>query len=318
MTELPESDAEFIGLLASVDDNAAELARQTGVNVDRIKRRRAKLRPPIEEAPEPWGLGGPGTLNLPAKDGDYTVVGIFDLHGDRREEKLFQAQLRHIREVQPDLVVLGGDTVNFDIISRWQDKILKRMAPIAILKEIRREIDDAKHIRQQVRDAAGDALVIETEGNHCDRLRKYLSDDLQEGWETAKEWMGVDDQLDGYFNRAGVFIRDRFLVRHGDTCAQNPAKKEYSMSRCSGWTGHLHKVHQHYEPPFPYSGENYVHTIAPASCRLDANYGSGNAGLMGWHQGNLIGTFSASDPHDHHTDIGRWMGGKLLVRGERY
>lgn len=278
-------------------------------------------KPPLVEdvagGDKPWGLGGPATLTL-KKRGDLNVAGIFDLHGEWVEKPLFAAQLRYIKHTKPDLVVIGGDTPNFDIISRWQDKILKKMGPLAILKEIRREIDDAKRLRHAIREAAGNAVVIEVEGNHCDRLRKYLSDDLQEGWETAKQWMGVDDVLDGYYNRAGVFIRPRFLVRHGDTTAQNPAKKEYALSRCSGWTGHLHRIHEHWEPAFPNTGERFVHTIAPASCRLDANYGSGNAGLMQWHQGMLAGTFSMNDPHDHLTDKGIWNGKSLLIRGERF
>lgn len=280
-------------------------------------------KPPAAEAKEldtkPWGLGGPQHLDLSwFKGDDLRAVTLGDLHGEWHEKNLFASELRVIRETQPDLVVLGGDTPNFDIISRWQDKILRKKTPLEILREIRREIDDAKRLRDAIREAAGSAKIIEVEGNHCDRLRKYLSDDLQEGWETAKEWMGVDDVLDGYYNRAGVFLVDRFLVRHGDTTAQNPAKKEFSTSRCSGWSYHLHRIHQYYEPHFPNTGEHYVHTVVPASCRLDANYGSGNAGLMQWHQGMAAGTFSMSNPHDHHTDIGVWNGSTLMLRGERF
>lgn len=273
------------------------------------------------ESFQAWGLGGPARMELgrPRTGSDYTGIGIFDLHGQWREPALFAAQLQLVRDVQPDFVAIGGDALNFDIISRWQDKILKRLTPLQILREIRSEIEDFKReILSPIRDAAGNAIVFMVEGNHDDRLRKYLSDDLHEAWAVSREWLGVDDYLDGYYTRAGVFVRDRFLIRHGDTTAQNPAKKEYQLSRCSGWTGHLHRCHQHFEPPFPLSGERFVHTIAPASCRLDANYGAGNAGLMTWHQGCLVGTFSATDAHDHATDVGLWRNGRLLVRGMRY
>lgn len=265
-----------------------------------------------------WGLGGPAVLDLPPKKGDYNVIGLFDMHGEYIEERLFKAQLRHIKDTQPDMVVLGGDVENFDLISRWQHKVIAKMTPIQIHREIRREIEVGKRLRERVRDAAGNALVIEVEGNHCDRLRGYLSDDLMEGWETSKEWRGLEESLDGYYTRAGVFIRPDFLVRHGDTTAQYPSAKELRDSRCSGWTGHLHKVSIHYEPPFHLKNERYVHTVAPATCRLDYNYGPGNAGLARWHQGNVIGSFSASDPHDHITDIGLWNGKELRVRGELY
>lgn len=291
------------------------------VGIGQTLRRRA-VENDSKDAKPFWGFGGPATLDLPKKTGSYTVVGLFDLHGEYREEKLFQAQLRHIMDVSPDLVVLGGDIDNFDIISRWQHKILSRMSPIQILKAIKKEIDDGKRIRDRVREAMergpGSSLLVEVEGNHGSRLRQYLSDDLNEGWETSIEWRGLNDSLDGYYTRAGVFIRPDFLVRHGDTTAKYAAAKEYRDSRCSGWTGHLHNIDIHAEPPFHLKNERYIHTIAPASCRLDYNYGSGNATLARWHQGNLIGSFSASDPHDHVTDIGLWNGKNLRVRGNIY
>lgn len=278
------------------------------------------------ESPAPfWGLGGPGILELPVKTGDYTVAGIFDLHGEFREEKLFQAQLRVIQDLAPDLVVLGGDIDNFDIISRWQHKVLNRMTPLQIFKAIRKEIDEGRGIRERVRAAAEAGLgsgvvIIEVEGNHGDRLRKYLSDDLQEGWETSKEWRCLDETLDHYYNRAGVYIRPDFLVRHGSTTAQYPASKEYRDNKVSGWTGHLHNYHVHAEPPHVLKDERYIHTVAPASCRLDYNYGPGNAGMARWHQGMLVGSFSASNPHDHVTDVALWDRAteKLRLRGKLY
>ncbi len=327
---------------ANSETNSSRSYRK-GSRVLKGQRSRSKTRPIIESVPvplpdedetvgesvseerKPWGLGGPATLDesellahVPRGASDFHAATLGDLHGEWVDEKLFAAQLRYIKDTSPSLVVVGGDTPNFDIISRWQDKILKKMGPLAILKEIKREIDQAKRLRERIREAAGNALIVEVEGNHCDRLRKYLSDDLHEGWETAKRWMAVEDHFDHYYNRAGVYIRPRFLVRHGDTTAQNPAKKEYNDTHESGWTYHLHVAHQYFEKPFPLTGERFVHTIVPASCRLDANYGSGNAGIMRWHQGMAAGSFSLTDPHDHTTDIGLWNGKHLRIRGERY
>lgn len=310
------SVARFLksGLQATTKDPFSRQGRQEALKV--VSKNDIVIPKPSELIP--WGLGGPDVLKLPKKQGSYTVVGIFDLHGEFREEKLFQAQLELVRDLQPDLVVLGGDTDNFDIISRWQHKLLSRMSPLQIHKAIRKEIDEGKRIRERVREVAGSATVIEVEGNHGDRLRKYLSDDLQEGWETSIEWRGLNETLDHYYNRAGVFIRPDFLVRHGATTAQYPAAKEFRDCRCSGWTGHLHTVHAHFEPPFHLKNERYIHTIAPASCRLDYNYGPGNANLARWYQGCLVGSFNAKNPHDHVTDVGLWNGKQLRVRGELY
>lgn len=302
-----------------------EVARQTGVArstlQDWYKRTRSDDDVGSADDPDPvrWGFGAPGSLVLPPKTSDYVVVGLFDLHGFYREQGLFDAALRLIRDVRPDLVVVGGDAVNYDIISRWQHKVLSKMTPIALYREVKDEVRDfTDNILSPIRDAAQGAMVIGMEGNHEERLRNYLSDDLEEGWAESRRIMRVDDYLDEYYTRAGVFIRPEFLASHGEKLSKYPAVAEMEASDCSGWSGHGHWVHQYHRKPNPLTGRNLVHTRCPCMCRLDADYGPGNAGLMRWHQGLPIGNFSPTDPHDHCTDIGFWRGGKLRVRGEIY
>lgn len=318
----PQSSDELARELATHGSYAA-VARAHGMPVSTLKTRAAKWvaqdDEPVER--EPWGLGGPAHLSLPEplNGTDWQGVGIFDLHGKHREQRLFNAQLQVVEDTLPDFVAIGGDALNFDIISRWQDKQLKRLTPLDLIRKVRAEIDDFKrNILHPIREAAGNAVVFMVEGNHDDRLRKYLSDDLHDAWEESRRLLGVDDYLDGYYTRAGVFVVPEHLVRHGDSTAQNPAKIELKNTDCSGWSGHVHTAHQWLEKPYPLTGRRLTHTIAPASCRLDANYGSGNAGLMRWHQGMLAGTFSSRSNHDHHTDIGLWNGSDLLLRGVRY
>jgi 3',5'-cyclic AMP phosphodiesterase CpdA len=306
--------------LAEHGGNAEALARATGVPVGRIKRRRqqAPVAVPRSVDRKPWGLGGPARLALPPKEDDYTGVGLFDLHGEWREQGLFDAALNMVREVEPDFVVIGGDAINFDVISRWHAKILSRMTPLQILRECQRERDDFRdNILAPIREAAGSAVVVMVEGNHDDRLRKYLSDDLREGWEEARRFLQVDEYLDDYYTRAGVFICGH-LMSHGEKLSKYPAAAELAAADCSGWSGHGHWANQHFGRPNPLSGRRLAHTRFPAMCRLDANYGSGNAGLMQWHQGCGVGTFSASNVEDHHTDLGFWNGKDLLIRGKRF
>jgi hypothetical protein len=223
-----------------------------------------------------------------------------------------------IRALKPDLTILGGDIDNFDILSRWSEKELKRLTPLKLLRAVADECDEGLDIRRQVRDAVGGAALIEVEGNHGERLRSYLDDDIHVAWEEALRFRKLLRYVDEYYTRAGVFIRPGFLVRHGDTTAQYPAAKEMRDKDVSGWSGHLHKVDVSFDKYRPLTGSRRVHTIGPCSCRLDTNYGSGNAGLMGWHQGVLVGSFSADDPEDHVTDVGLWNGRELIVRGAAY
>lgn len=267
-----------------------------------------------------WGLGGPGEYRLPPKNGDYTVVGLSDLHGKWREQGLFNAALKAIDWIQPDAVVFVGDEWDFQEISRWSTKQLSKMTHAQVHNVLKDEIEDVcTNIFAPVRRVVGnDVPMLCVEANHTDRLRNFLSDDLHEGWSMAREWLQVDEYLDGFYTRAGFYLFDEFLIRHGNITGQNPATKEYKDSQVSGWSGHLHKINQHFEPPWPNNGKQHVHTILPCMVRRDTDYGVGNAGLMRWHQGLGVLTMNASNHQDHWTDLGIYNGDSLLVRGRRF
>jgi hypothetical protein len=278
------------------------------------------LRPPMPKTyAKAWGLGGSSSLWLPKKRGDYTIVGFFDLHGEWREPDLFSAGLEVLKDLEPDLTVLGGDGRNYDLISRWQSSVLKKKTPLELLEAIEGEtFEYNRGVLARVRAALKSGLLVECEGNHDDRLRKFLDDDLHKAWRVSMEFMRVDEWLDGYYTRAGVVIQDNLHVSHGVKLSKYPAAAEYADSKLSGWTGHGHNIDQYYERPWPERGVWHEHTRAPAMCRLDANYGHGNAGLMRWHQGIVVCTMDAKRPEIHHTDIGLWNGEYLLLRGKRY
>lgn len=278
-----------------------------------------RLPPMPKKHAKAWGLGGISTFTLPPKNGDYTIVGFFDLHGEWREPLLFDTALKVLDDLEPDLTLLGGDGRNFDLISRWQIAQLKRKTPLELFEAIEEEVEDYNTgVLAPIRKRVGDRPLIEIEGNHDDRLRKFLDDDLHKAWRASMEFMRVDQWLDGYYTRAGVLIQGVLQASHGVKTSKYPAPAEYSDAQISGWTGHVHNAHQYFERPWPERGISHQHTCAPAMCRLDANYGHGNAGLMRWHQGIVVCTMNAQRPEIHHTDIGMWNGEYLLLRGKRY
>jgi len=267
-----------------------------------------------------WGLGGASKFYLPPKNGDYTVVGIFDLHGFWYDPDLFKAQLNAVEWLQPDAVVFGGDEHDYSDISRWSKVKLRRMHFNDIYNSIKDENDHVcnKFWAPMRKIVGSDTIVIGMDSNHGQRIREQMSDDLHEADRLMREWMRVDEYLDHFANRAGVYIAEDFLVSHGSSTAMHAAKAEFVSSGVSGWSGHVHTISLHAERPLPEKGIAHVHTKAPASCRLDYDYGPGHAGLARWHRGMLVMTMNAQNHHDHWTDICVYNGTSLLVRGRRF
>ena len=133
----------------------------------------------------------------------------------------------------------------------------------------------------------------------------------------AYEWLEIDSLGCNYYNRAGFYLRPEFLVKHGDYTTIHTAKKEYMEEQCGGWSGHKHTDGKHCEA-FPKLGKRHQWNSVPCMVNLDANYGSGNAGLMRWQQGIVVGSFSTVNQHLYNTDVGVWFDGKLMLRGDVY
>ena len=223
-----------------------------------------------------------------------------------------------VPEYAPHTIIIGGDTWNFDIISRWQNRRRKRLDPYSLFKKVKEEIAVGQRLIEGILEAAPQGCrVIVLEGNHCDRLRKYISDDLQEGWDTAYSWLGIEELGVTYLNRSGFYLRPDYKVKHGDYATEATAKKEFKEEGTGGASGHKHTDQKHVEF-YPDSGKYFEWRSKPCMCALDANYRTGNAGRMRWIQGVTVGEYSTRDPYDYNTDVGRWTGDRLHLRGKVY
>lgn len=326
--DLPTDPREFHALLEGYGGNAAAMSRATGISVDRIKRLRLKFRSAAASTAtyvkDPsWGLGGPkllmGADGVPKGEVDQRVIGLFDLHFPHHEEDLVSAMLGVVQRVKPHLVIIGGDLYDLSLLSRWEIQRRAKTAPGRLYQMIR---SDLKRVEDEflrpLREAAGPECVIRfIEGNHDERLRKWLvDDDLAEGIEMAKEWMGFERHGVIWHPRCGFLLRPDFLVRHGATTVTNAAKKEQDDTRCGGWIGHGHRKRM-WHTDMPDTGRRLETWMSPVMCRKDYDYGPGESGLAPWPQGFLVGTFSVHNDHDYTTEVAEWREGFLRFRGER-
>lgn len=322
--DLPVDPREFHAMLEGYGGNAAALSRATGISVDRIKRLRVKFRSAAAaqttyaKAPS-WGLGGPKLIGPSTDEADERVVGLFDLHFPHHDEGMLAAMLVVIQQIKPHTVIIGGDLYDLSLLSRWEVAARAKTSPGRLFKLIK---DDLKRVEDEflapLREAVGPDCVIRfIEGNHDERLRKWLVDgDLVEGIEMAKDWMGFANHGIVWHPRCGFLLRPDFLVRHGQTIVTNSAKKEQDDTLCGGWIGHGHRKRM-WHTDLPDTGRRMETWMSPVMCRKDYDYGPGESGLAPWPQGFLVGTLSTTNDHDYVTEVAEWRDGYLRFRGER-
>lgn len=98
------------------------------------------------------------------------VVGLFDLHFPYEDKRTYDNVLSYTQRSQPNVIVLGGDVVDLDLIS---NKAKRREI------EGKRLLKDLKYARQrlvELREINPDAEIYLIEGNHDERMERYIDD----------------------------------------------------------------------------------------------------------------------------------------------
>lgn len=258
-----------------------------------------------------WGKGGPGIVKPATTDEYERVHSWFDIHVPFHEPALLDAALTALKDQKPHRLILGGDLADYSLISRFSLSERKAMKEWEVFEKVKGESDEAKRVLDRIRMVHSGPIEF-VEGNHCQRLREWLGSEQQ-----ASEWMGLAEHGVTYHSRAGFWLRQDYLVKHGDYVPKHTALKEFQENHCGGQSGHKHTDQKHVEV-FPATGKKFVWNSAPCMCRLDYDYGPGGSGLARWPQGILDGSFSTTDPYDYDVRVGSWWKGNLHLNGERY
>lgn len=323
---------ELVDLYLKLGSNASAVAKETGMIHSTVYRRLVKSgiiipktdsewSPPHQKKDkreDMWGLGGPALIGPVRPGQDETIAGLFDIHYPKHDKVLFGKAVRLLAELMPDTVILGGDIRDDAILSRWEAHKRSKMPVGKLFNVVRRDMDEtSRNILMPIREACPGSRIVFIEGNHDERLRHWLSDDLQEGVEMAKEWMFLSEYDISWHPRCGILLRDEFLARHGRYLSIHTAKNEHDKTRCSGWSGHAHKRSVWFHS-FPETGRRYEWNSAPCMCRNDYDYGAGQSGLAPWDHGFLFGTIGGGSEYDHVTECAAFFNGVLRFRGEKF
>ncbi|KKM86669.1 hypothetical protein LCGC14_1276560 [marine sediment metagenome] len=97
---------------------------------------------------------------------------LSDIHGHFREKVVIKMALAFIREHKPSTVHLLGDIIDFYSISRFSKDPSRK-------EDLQEELDDTHFLLCQIREAAVDARIIYSEGNHEFRLKRYLASEAK-------------------------------------------------------------------------------------------------------------------------------------------
>lgn len=242
---------------------------------------------PLYDIPkaEVWG-DGKAKLVQPATSGQWeTVVYVSDIHVPWHADAVIQAAAALIADLQPDRVVINGDTQDFFMLSRF-NKASER------LELLQSELDIGKEVRRLFRNAAPNAIFDETIGNHEERLLTYpafnapalISLDALK----PSTMLGLDELEINHHPRCGFLLREDFLVEHGQVIrkhAGDSAKARLNDTLISGIMGHTHRLGSATR-----SGYRELRWFEQGClCQLNPDYVIGEAN---WKQGFAIGTHS--------------------------
>ena len=197
------------------------------------------------------------------------------------DERAISVALSIMADVNPDLVVLVGDNLDFAELGKY-------IVTKAYQQTTQATIDRATTLAAQVRAAAPNAKIIWLAGNHEERLPKFLLQNaaaafglkrgaLPESWPVMSvpflcRLDEVDIEYRPGYPASSVWITERLRVIHGDRVASggSTAHKYLGQEKSSVIYGHIHRREWAERTREDHDGPRTVLAASPGClCRVD-------------------------------------------------
>lgn len=178
-------------------------------------------------------------------EGRLTVAFVSDVHFPFHDEKALRVFLDVVRDIQPEIIVLGGDIVDFYETSRFakdptrthglQDEIIAGRRFLKVLSEV-----------------CPNSRKIYMEGNHEYRLERYIKEQAPELVSLTDDILNVDALM--HCSKYGVEYTRREIIignltcihgRHVSSHSAYTAKRNMDTMGVSNICGHIHRIGIH-------------------------------------------------------------------------
>jgi predicted phosphodiesterase len=234
---------------------------------------------------EIWGTGKAPVVQPSTNEQWETVIFVSDIHVPYHDPVLIDSAVELIEDVQPHRVVINGDTNDFFSLSRF-NRAMER------LDLLQMEIDMGRQLRQAFRNAAPNAIMDETIGNHEERLLTYpgFNAPALKSLSALKpvNLLGLEDLEITHWPMNGFRLREDFLVEHGAVVRKHSgatAKARLDDTLISGIMGHTHRMDSHRRSGY----RDLAWFEQGCLCLLNPDYVKSEAN---WKQGIALGLFS--------------------------
>lgn len=166
------------------------------------------------------------------------VISISDIHFPYQNKKMLRAWLELLDDEQPDVIVLNGDILDFYDLSSFDKNPLR-------VNRLQEEIDECVKFLTAIRRVCKTAEIYFIEGNHEDRLRRFLwkNPSISSLKALTLESLLKLDQLK--IRLVEHYTINGFKYKHGGVVRSHSsysAKAEFEKELSSGESGHTHRV----------------------------------------------------------------------------
>ena len=234
-----------------------------------------------------------------AKRGDQRIVLCGDHHAPLHDKTLHKLFCARLRDTQPDLGVMLGDTMDFSTVSRFREKE-------GFAHGVNECLQAAFGIIRDYREASPDTRWILLKGNHDARLEFAILDNSPalHGVRAADEELpalslrrllhldalGVEF-IEGDWETTKYVLCRNLTARHGVTIAKNAPEQMLSKLTRSTVQGHSHRLSFGYRTDHDNDPDVPTNTrlAVEAGCMAEIKDGLGHSVDPNWQQSFLEG-----------------------------
>lgn len=171
-----------------------------------------------------------------------TAVIINDTHNPYQDKEVLSLVEQFLTDIQPNYLFYDGDTNDFYPLSKF-DKNPARLV------NLQGDLDDTEKMFNRHRKALPNTRMVHLDGNHEDRLRRFLWSRVPElsslrALELGKLLGFEENEISEVGYEKGLLINGVFLVIHGTIVSVHSgytAKRMYEKHGGNGICGHCHR-----------------------------------------------------------------------------